>query len=61
VIDPKGVLIYAGALDDRPSTDKADIKGANNYVKAALDLAMAGKKVETAVTQSYGCSVKYKP
>lgn len=61
IIDPKGTLIYAGAIDDRPTTDKADIKSATNYVKAALDAAMAGKKVETAVTQAYGCSVKYKP
>lgn len=60
VIDPKGTLIYAGAIDDKPSTDKADIKGASNYVSTALDAAMAGKKVETAVTQAYGCSVKYK-
>jgi len=60
VIDPKGVLIYAGAIDDKPSTDKSDIKGANNYVRAALDAAMAGKQVETTVTKSYGCSVKYK-
>jgi hypothetical protein len=61
VIDPKGTLIYAGAIDDRPTTDKGDIKGATNYVRAALDAAMAGKKVETTVTQAYGCSVKYKP
>jgi peroxiredoxin len=60
VIDPKGILIYTGAIDDRPSTDKADIEGANNYVRAALDAAMAGKNVETPVTSSYGCSVKYK-
>jgi len=60
VIDPKGTLIYAGAIDNRPTTDKGDIKGATNYVRAALDAAMAGKKVETTVTQAYGCSVKYK-
>jgi len=59
VIDPKGTVVYNGAIDDRPSTDKADIATAKNYVVAALDAAMAGKKVETAVTQPYGCSVKY--
>ncbi|HXT00874.1 MAG TPA: thioredoxin family protein [Elusimicrobiota bacterium] len=60
VIDPKGNLIYMGAIDDKPSTDKSDDpKNAHNYVAAALDAAMSGKPVETPVTQSYGCSVKY--
>lgn len=60
VIDPKGSLIYMGAIDDKPSTDKSDDpKNAHNYVAAALDSAMAGKPVETPATQSYGCSVKY--
>jgi peroxiredoxin len=59
VIDPSGTLIYAGAIDDRPTFDKDDIPGAKNYVKQALDAAMAGKPVQIAVTKSYGCSVKY--
>jgi peroxiredoxin len=59
VIDPKGTVVYNGAIDDKPSTDKADIATASNYLVAALDSAMSGKKVETAVTQPYGCSVKY--
>ena len=59
VIDPKGTVVYSGAIDDTPSTDKADIATAKNYIVAALDSALSGKKVETAVTQPYGCSVKY--
>lgn len=59
ILDPKGTVIYAGAIDDKPSTDPADIAPAKNYVAAALDQAMAGKPVETTSTQSYGCSVKY--
>jgi len=59
VIDPKGLLIYEGAIDDRRSADVADIKGARNYVAEALDQAMAGKAVTMASTRSYGCSVKY--
>jgi peroxiredoxin len=59
VIDPKGMLIYAGAIDDKPSTDPADIKGAKNYVAACLDAAMAGKPIDPATTASYGCGVKY--
>ncbi len=59
VIDPAGKLIYAGAIDDHPSTDVSDIKGAKNYVSEALSAAMAGKPVAEAYTRSYGCSVKY--
>lgn len=59
VIDPKGILIYKGAIDDKASVDPADINGAKNYVKSALDEALAGRKVSTAQTKAYGCSVKY--
>jgi peroxiredoxin len=59
VIDPKGKLIYEGAIDDRPTPDPDDVKGANNYVSDALTEAMAGKPVATSYTRSYGCSVKY--
>ena len=59
VIDAKGTLVYNGAIDDKPSTKLADVEGAKNYLAAALDATMAGRKVETAATQPYGCSVKY--
>ena len=59
VIDPKGVIVYNGAIDDKPSTDKADVPTAKNYLAAALDESMAGEKVATAATQPYGCRVKY--
>jgi peroxiredoxin len=59
VIDPKGTLVYAGAIDDKPSTDPDDIAGARNYVEEALGEAMAGKSITTASSTPYGCSVKY--
>lgn len=59
VIDPRGVLVYAGAIDDTASPDPADIKTSKNYVQAALDATLAGRKVEVASTQPYGCAVKY--
>ncbi len=59
VVDPQGVLIYKGGIDDKPSTDSADIAGSKNYVSAALNEAMAGNAVTNASTDSYGCSVKY--
>ena len=60
VIDPKGVVLYAGGIDDKPSTDKDDIAGATNYVRQTLDAAMAGKEVTLKSARPYGCSVKYR-
>jgi peroxiredoxin len=60
VIDPQGKLIYAGAIDDKPTPDPDDIRGADNYVSDALTAAMAGKSVATPYSRSYGCSVKYR-
>lgn len=59
VINPDGVLIYQGAIDDIKSVDPDDAAKAENYVSAALNEAMAGKAVTTPSTKSYGCSVKY--
>jgi alkyl hydroperoxide reductase subunit AhpC len=60
VINPQGVVIYSGAIDDRPTTDLQDVQGATNYVSLALEQAMAGKPVQTPATRPYGCSVKYR-
>jgi len=60
VIDASGKVVYNGAIDDRKSTDVADVKGAKNYVAAALDELKAGKPVSVASTTPYGCSVHYK-
>jgi peroxiredoxin len=59
VIDKNGVLAYRGAIDDRPSADPDSLKGATNYVRAALDELEAGKPVTTTTTQAYGCNIKY--
>jgi hypothetical protein len=60
VINPQGLIIYDGAIDNRPTDDVKDIGGATNYVNLALGQALASKPVETAATRPYGCSVKYK-
>jgi len=53
------VLIYDGAIDDRPTPDEADIATSRNYVSLALGEAMSGKPVSTPTSRPYGCSVKY--
>lgn len=59
IISPKGELVYAGAIDDKPSTDPADVAGAKSFITAVLDLGLAGKPVKASSTKAYGCSVKY--
>lgn len=59
IINPAGTLVYAGAIDSKPSSNPADIPSATNHVNAALAETLAGKPVTMASTKPYGCSVKY--
>jgi peroxiredoxin len=60
VIDKTGTLVYMGGIDDRATTDVADIAPAKNYVRLALTAVMSGTAVTDPITRPYGCSVKYK-
>jgi peroxiredoxin len=60
IIDKNGTLVYMGGIDDKPTTDVADIPTAKNYVRLALTAVLSGKPVQDAVTRPYGCSIKYK-
>jgi glutathione peroxidase-family protein len=59
ILDPKQNLIYEGAIDDIRSANPDDVAKAKNYVETTLDAVLAGKPVPIAVTDEYGCSVKY--
>ena len=59
VIDADGTLVYMGGIDDKPTTNIADVEGAENYVRLAIADLAAGQPVGQAVTRPYGCSVKY--
>lgn len=59
VIDPNGVLVYAGAIDDKRSANPADVKTASNFVVQAFAELRAGKPVSASSTQAYGCTIKY--
>jgi peroxiredoxin len=59
VVDAQGKVAYAGAIDNEASTDSDDIKGATNYALSSIDALAAGKPVEPATTEPYGCGVKY--
>lgn len=59
VISPEGKLLYKGGIDDKPTTDEADVKTATNYVRKALDAAMSGDEVSPKQAKPYGCPIKY--
>ena len=59
VVDRAGKLVYMGGIDDKPTPDPSSLKGAKNYVVAALADVKAGRAVATPVSKPYGCSVKY--
>ena len=60
IINADGILVYNGAIDDKPTSSLEDVETAKNYVKIALDEMISGKEVSTPFSQPYGCSVKYK-
>lgn len=60
LIDARGRLVYAGAIDSIPSARTADIERATNYVRQGLNELLAGKPVSVAQNQAYGCTIKYK-
>ena len=60
IINPQGVLVYAGAIDSVPSARADDIKTATNYIRQGLNETLGGKAISTASTRPYGCSIKYK-
>ncbi|MES2769205.1 MAG: thioredoxin family protein [Bdellovibrionota bacterium] len=59
VINPEGVLVYNGAIDDNDSSDAADIPKSTNYVDLALKESLAGKPVKVSTSKPYGCGVKF--
>jgi hypothetical protein len=61
VIDPQGVLVYKGAIDNSPDAEGESPTDGKliNYVDAALDDLAAGRPVGTKETKAYGCGVKY--
>lgn len=59
IIDKSGMLVYAGGIDDKATTDVDDIEASKNYISSALDELLAGKEVGMQSSTPYGCSVKY--
>ena len=67
IINPRGMLVYNGAIDNAPLTDKVISKTEDgapfvNYVDRALREMVVEKKSKPTIgsTVPYGCHVKYK-
>ena len=58
VINKDGILVYHGAIDNKPDPIH-DPNTAQNYVSEAINALWADKPVAVAETKPYGCSVKY--
>ena len=58
VINKDGVLVYHGAIDNKPDPFHNPLT-ANNYVRDAVNALLADKSVAVTQTKPYGCSVKY--
>ncbi len=60
VIDEKGILRYAGAIDDDPR-GKKDADDRIDYVEVAVDAVLTGTPITHTTTKAYGCSIKRVP
>ncbi|MEM7246457.1 MAG: redoxin domain-containing protein [Acidobacteriota bacterium] len=59
IINPKGVLVYQGGIDDLRSTKPEDIFISTNYVVETLAAGLDERPIPNPKTSPYGCSVKY--
>ena len=59
IIDPQGILVYMGGMDDRPTTRVSDVEQSTDYVGEALDATLAGRSVPRPITRAYGCPIQY--
>lgn len=59
VIDPQGVLVYAGGLDDTAGGEPEPGEAVKNYVALALSAVASNQPVAESRSKAWGCSVKY--
>jgi peroxiredoxin len=61
VVDPKGTLVYRGAVDNSPDGEGESPTSGKlvSYVETAIADVAAGRPVATPETKAYGCGVKY--
>jgi len=55
-VDSKNVLLYHGAIDNDRSGKGA--AGADQFLRAAFDDSLAGKKIERTTSNAFGCGIR---
>lgn len=60
VIDGEQTLVYAGAIDDKPTADQNDVTTAVNYIREAIKALLGSTEIKVRTSKPYGCSIKYK-
>lgn len=61
LINPEGVLVYQGAVDNSPGTSPDDISSARNYLMNALGAVRRGRPVMPSTVKPYGCELHLAP
>ena len=59
IINPRGRIVYEGAIDNAPLGKVSGGQELINYVDKTLAELTTGRRVSTGNTKPYGCSVKY--
>ena len=59
IINAEGILVYSGAIDNKPSVRSSSLKKAKNYVLTALSEIKQNKPVSIPETRAYGCAINY--
>jgi peroxiredoxin len=59
VVNERGVLVYAGALDNAPRGKVQSLAQKTNYVEMAIADLRSGHAVTQTTTRPYGCEIRY--
>jgi hypothetical protein len=59
IVDPAGTLVYAGAIDSKPTANPADIARPPTTSSRRWPSRWPASRCQHASTRPYGCSVKY--
>jgi len=59
IVDPKGELVYAGAISDNPTLNAKEARASKNFVRSALEDLAAGRKIANPSTRPFGCTIAY--
>lgn len=58
LIGPEGELLYQGAIDNEPAVTDTE-EPVVNYLEKAFEEASSGQSIEYALTEAYGCPIRY--